>query len=82
VNGNDLAWSRDSRSIYASRPEGEQPELLRIAVESGKADPVVDLSDFSKLNGRIDTWFAITPDGSFIFRRIFAGHEVYALSYQ
>ncbi len=82
VNGNDLAWSRDSRSIYGSRPEGEQPELLRISVESGKADPVVDLSDFSKLNGRIDTWFAVTPDGSFIFRRIFAGHEVYALSYQ
>ena len=82
VNGNDLAWSHDSRSIYASRPEGEQPELLRISVESGKADPVVDLSDFSKLNGRIDTWFAVTPDGSFIFRRIFAGHEVYALGYQ
>lgn len=82
VNGNDLAWSRDSRSIYASRPEGKQPELLRISVENGKVDPVVDLSDFSKLNGRIDTWFAITPDGSFIFRRIFAGHEVYALSYQ
>ena len=40
VNGNDLAWSRDSRSIYASRPEGEQPELLRISVESGKADPL------------------------------------------
>jgi hypothetical protein len=34
------------------------------------------------LNGRIDTWFAVTPDGSFIFRRIFADHEVYALGYQ
>ena len=63
-------------------PEGERPELLRISVESGKADPVVDLSDFSKLNGRMDTWFAVTPDDSFIFLRIVAGHEVYGLSYQ
>ena len=40
VNGNDLAWSRDSRSIYASRPEGEQPELLRIAIPTARLMPL------------------------------------------
>jgi hypothetical protein len=63
-------------------PDGERPELLRISVESGKTDPVVDLSDYSKLNGRMGTWFAVTPDDSFIFLRIVAGHEIYGLSYQ
>jgi Tol biopolymer transport system component len=82
VNGNDLAWAPDSRAVYASSPDGERPELLRISVESGKADPVVDLTDFSKLNGRMDTWFAVTPDDSFLFLRVVAGHEVYGLSYQ
>jgi Tol biopolymer transport system component len=82
VNGNDLAWGPDSQSVYASSPDGERPALLRIAIATGKAEPVVDLSDFSKLNGRIDTWFAVTPDDSFIFQRIIAGHEIYGLSYQ
>jgi Tol biopolymer transport system component len=82
VNGNDLAWAPDSRAVYASSPDGERPELLRISVESGKTDPVVDLSDYSKLNGRMGTWFAVTPDDSFIFLRIVAGHEIYGLSYQ
>jgi len=82
INGNDLAWASDSRSVYASSPDGKRPELLRIPIESGNAEPVVDLSDFSKLNGRVDTWFAVTPDDSFIFLRIMAGHEVYGLSYQ
>jgi len=30
----------------------------------------------------MDTWFAVTPDDSFLFLRIVAGHEVYGLSYQ
>jgi hypothetical protein len=82
VNGNDLAWARDSRFIYASRPQGEKPELLRISPETGAVDTAVDLTDFTRLNGRIDTWFAMTPDDSFIFLRIVAGHEVYALTYR
>ena len=62
ANGNDLAWAPDSRSIYASRPSGDRPEVIRISLSDGKVEPAVDLSDFSKLAGRIDTWFAVTPD--------------------
>lgn len=82
VNANDLVWSRDSRSTYASRPEGERSELFHISIENGQADPVADLSEVSKLNGRVDAWSAGTPVGSFIFRRIFAAREVYALGYR
>jgi len=79
VDGNDLAWAPDSRFLYASSSCGGQPALLRISLEDDKVDPVVDLSDFSKLNGRVDTSFAVAPNNGFPFLRIVAG---YGLSYE
>lgn len=81
ANGNDLAWSPDSRTLYASRPSGDRPEVIRISLTDGKSDPAVDLTDFSKLPGRIDSWFAVTPDDSILFMHIVQGHEIYALDY-
>jgi hypothetical protein len=81
VNGNDLAWAPDSRSVYASRPGGDRPEVIRISLSDDKAEPAVDLTSFSKLVGRIDTWFAVTPDNSILFLHIVSGHEIYALHY-
>ncbi len=28
VNGNDLSWSTDSKCLFASRPTGDQPEIV------------------------------------------------------
>lgn len=81
VNGNDLAWAPDSKTLYASRPGGDRPEVLRISLSRGKVEPAVDLTDFSKMSGRIDTWFAITPNGSILFVREVSGNDVYALHY-
>jgi len=81
ANGNDLTWSPDSRTVYASRPNGDRPEVIRISVHNGKVEPVVDLSDFSKLSGRIDTWFAVTPDDSILFLRVVSGHDIFAYHY-
>jgi hypothetical protein len=81
ANGDDLAWAPDSRSVYASRPSGDQPEVIRISLSDGRTEPAVDLSDFSKLSGHIDTWFAVTPDNSILFLRIVSAHEIYALHY-
>jgi hypothetical protein len=81
VNGNDLAWALNSSAVYASKPDGDRPEVIRISLSGDKAEPAVDLTSFSKLVGRIDTWFAVTPDDSILFLHIVSGHEVYALHY-
>ena len=82
VNGNDLSWSTDSSSVYASRPTGNQSEIVRISLKDGKAETAVDLSAFTKLTGRIDTWFALAPDGSIIFLREMNPFEIYSISYE
>lgn len=82
INGNDLSWSADSRIIYASRPSGDKPGILRISLSDGKMASAVDLSTFDKLAGNIDTWFGLAPDGSIIFMRSIDKTEVYALHYQ
>lgn len=81
VNGNDLGWAPDSSAVYASKPDGDRPEVIRISLNDHKAEPAVDLTNFSKLAGRIDTWFAVTPDDSILFLHIVSGHDVYALHY-
>jgi Tol biopolymer transport system component len=81
VNGNDLAWSADSRYVYASRPTGNQPEILRIALKDSTSETAVDLRSFAALAGRIDTWFTLAPDGSIIFLREMGSNEVYSLAY-
>ena len=82
VNGNDLAWAPDSSAVYASKPGGDRPEVIRISLTGGNTKPAVDLTNFSKLSGRIDTWFAVTPDDSILFLHIVNGQEIYALHYQ
>jgi len=81
VNGNDLSWSADSQYLYASRPAGDHPDILRISLKDAKAETVVDLRSFTALSGQIDTWFALTPDSSIIFMRTISGNEIYSLAY-
>src|SRR6266568_334856 len=82
INGNDLSWSKDSRYIYAARPAGNQPEILRISLKDGKTETAVDLWTFTQLKGRIDQWFALAPDGSIIFSREMGANEIYSLPYE
>jgi Tol biopolymer transport system component len=82
VNGNDLSWSADSRYIFASRPAGDQPEILRISLKDAQAETAVDLSSFAKLTGRIDTWFALAPDGSIILLRTLNANEIYSVAFE
>jgi len=82
VTGNDLSWSSDSRYLYASIPTGDHPDVIRISVPEGNTQRAADLSSFKSVTGRIDTWFALTPDNSIIFVRWHQPNEIYALSYQ
>lgn len=81
VNGNDLCWSADSKFIYASRPVGDHPQILRVSVKDGRREAAVDLSDVSKQIGHLDTWFTLTPDSSIIVLRSMDRNEIYALPY-
>lgn len=80
VTGDDLAWSPDSHFVYASRPVGDTPAILRVSL-SGEVSVALDLSPWSKLCGRVDTWFTPAPDGSLIFVRFITGSEIVALHY-
>jgi hypothetical protein len=82
INGDDLAWSADSRTLYASRPVGDRPDVVSISLTSGSLKSIVDLSDFSKLTGRVSTWFAVTATGSIIFQRDTHSDGIYRYEYR
>ena len=64
LNGNDLVWSRDSRSLYASCTREGRPEVIKISIPDGQLSPSVDLSDLNRLPGTVNTWFEVAPDGA------------------
>lgn len=80
VNGDDLAWSWDSRVVYASNPHRDKPEILRISLSGHPQDPI-DLSAYGHLSGRVDTWFAVASDGSIVFTRLVHEVEIVAAHY-
>lgn len=80
VTGNDLAWAPDSRSVYASEPDGQKPSILQIRLD-GRVHTAIDLSSYSHLSGAVDTWFNVAPDGSILFARQVRGSEILALNY-
>jgi Tol biopolymer transport system component len=81
VTGNDLSWSADSRSLYASNLNGDRPKVIQVFLADGSVKPAVDLSAFKSMTGRIDTWFGVTPDDSIIFLRWQEPKEIYALNF-
>jgi hypothetical protein len=47
-----------------------------------EATDAVDLSAFSKLPGRLETWFAVTPDDSILFLGVSGGSEIFRFHIQ
>lgn len=80
LNGNDLAWSRDSRYLYANRERGSDPGVLRIPVNgAGTPEVVADLGPLAELPGAMGTFFAIDPDGAIIVFRWHPTTNIYAM---
>lgn len=82
ITGNDLSWSSDSRYLFASRPAGDPPEIIRIDPFGGKVTTALDLSKLARLQGSLDSWFAIGPRNSIILSREMARTEIYSISYE
>ncbi len=81
VTGNDLNWSADSKYLYASNPNEDRPNIIRISAADGTEQVAANFSSFKGMTGRIDTWFGLTPDNSIVFVRWVRPNEIYALSY-
>ena len=82
VNGNDLSWSTDSKSLFAGRHAGDQPEIIRIDIFDGKITTALDMSELSRLQGRFDSWFAIGPGNAIILSREMSTNEIFSISYE
>ncbi len=81
MSGNDLAWSMDSRFVYAGSINENHPTVMRIRVPDGFAERAFDLTEFSRLAGILPTWFTVTPDDSLIFVRMATGDQLIEMDY-
>ena len=82
INGNDVSWSSDSRYVYTKSSINGPMEILRVAVDGGTVQAVLNLDSFSTSAGQLDTWFSLTPDNAVLLNRWLNTSEIYALNYK
>jgi len=82
INGNDVAWSSDSRYVYTKSSLNGPTEILRVTVGGGAVQTILNLDSFSKSPGQLDTWFSLTPDNALILNRWLNTSEIYELNYK
>jgi len=81
INGNDVSWSSDSKFVYTKTSMSGETEILRVAVDGGAPQTVLNLDSFCKSAGQLDTWFSLAPDNAIILNRWLNTSEIYALNY-
>jgi hypothetical protein len=57
-------------------------DILRIAVDGGAVETILDLDSFTKSPGKLDEWFSLTPDNALLLNRWLNTSEIYALNYR
>lgn len=79
IDGDDVSWSHDSRSVYASCA-GDHARIVRVSLDTGKVDTTLDFRARDPLNRAeiADTWFTIAPSGSIVLRDWPHDAEIYA----
>jgi Tol biopolymer transport system component len=82
TNGNDLSWSADSRYLYTNRTIKNRTEILRVPINRGSVQTVLNSDPLSESVGHLDTWFGVTPDDEIIMNRWLNTSEIYVLSYR
>ena len=76
-----LQWSKDGRDVYFERL-GSDSAIMRVHLEDGKTEKIVDLTDIKNTGSAGGLWFGVTPDGSPLLLRDTGTQEVYALDWQ
>jgi len=72
------SWSADSKSIYFLNFL-ENPAVLRVRVEDGAIERVVDLKDF-RYTGNGGGWMGLDPTGAPLFLRDISTSDIYSLN--
>lgn len=79
VNGNDISWSKDSKSLYLSCLLSEKSSIDKVRISDRFRSMVVDLNPLQKMPGQLDMWFGLLPDDSPIVLQHYSSSEVYTL---
>jgi dipeptidyl aminopeptidase/acylaminoacyl peptidase len=77
--GNDLNWSRDSKTLYVSCLLHANPSIDKVRVSDRLRSNAVDLTPPKKMPGQLEMWFGLSPDDSPIVVHLNTSSEVYAL---
>jgi Tol biopolymer transport system component len=81
-SGNWPSWSHDSRWIYytgSNQGPGNRVKILRISVDGGAPEKIVDLQDF-RATGYDLNWYGLDPEDNPLMLRDAGANEVYALT--
>lgn len=81
VNGDNINWSSDSRSIYVDNPHGEHPTVERIRIPDGHRTAVASLASLQNIFGTLGTWVGLAPDDSPILFHSFGSSEIYSVEW-
>jgi Tol biopolymer transport system component len=81
INGDNINWSSDSRSLFVDNPHGEHPTIDRIRITDGHRATVTSLSSLQNVFGEVGTWLGLTPDDSPILFHSFGSSEIYSLEW-
>jgi len=72
-------WSHDARFVYFSR-RGPDEGIERVAVPSGKVEPVVSLKGFQQ-TGVYNLWLGLTPDDSPLLLKDAGSQEIVSMKW-
>ncbi len=71
-------WSADSRFVYFSRSIGDRTAVVRIRIDGGTEEKVVEVP--FKVAGSYGAWTGLTPDDSPLVLRDRGQTDVYAMT--
>ena len=78
VSGDDLAWTRDSGSIFGYTRWAEEPVLLRISVRDHRVTRVTSLSGLIDSAGSSRYWMGLDDQDRPLLFHSFSAVEVYS----
>ena len=76
-----LAWSADSASLYFDTALGKNSAYVRLGINDGKVEQLVDLKNMRTFVGQFgpSSWTGLAPGNQPLFVRDISSQEIYAL---
>ncbi len=81
VTGDNINWSRDSKSVYVNSLEGGKPVVDRIRISDGRRQRVISLVSVEKMPGDFGNWLGLATDDSPILLHLLHSNEIHALDW-